>query len=93
MVAASLLSTLLALAIAAKPVKQNSSLVKLAFVKRVSTGTTILVKQDRLRVNNIKAGKVQGLENHADSAPAENRAISYVASIGVGYPPTDCKWL
>ena len=92
MVAASLLSTLLlALAIAAKPVEQNASLVKLAFVKRVSTGTTILVKQDRLRVNNIKAGKVQGLENRADSAPAENRAISYVASIGVGNPPTDCK--
>ena len=88
MVAASLLSILLALAVAAKPVERDASpsLVKLPFAKRVSTGTTNIVSQDVLRLKNIKGGKNQGL-----SAPAENKAIEYVASVGVGNPPTYCK--
>ena len=94
MVAVSFLSTLLALAVAAHPVEQKASLVQLRFAKRVRTGPNNIVKQDRLRVNNIKAGKAQGLENRAAiSSPADNQIVSYVASVGVGSPPTKCKWL
>lgn len=97
MVAAFLLPTLLlALAVAAQPVEQTApetSLVKLAFKKQVGNGSNIF-KLDRLRTNSMKAGKAQALENRAGiSSPAENRAVAYVASVGVGDPPTYCKWL
>ena len=93
MVAASFLSTLLlALAVAAQPVEHKALLAKLPFTRRVSTGLNNIVKQDRLRVNNFKAGKVQGLENRAAvSSPADNHIVSYIASVGVGSPPTKCK--
>jgi cathepsin E len=95
MVAASFLSTLLlALAVTGQPVKQEESLVKLPFAKVVSTGLNNIVKQDRLRLSNIraKAGNVQGLENReVISSPAENIAVLYIASVGVGNPATYCK--
>jgi cathepsin E len=96
MVAASFLITLLlALAVTGQPVKQEESLVKLPFAKVVSTtGLNNIVKQDRLRLSNIraKAGNVQGLVNRGViSSPADNRAVSYIASVGVGSPATYCK--
>ena len=94
MVAASLLSTLLlALAVAAQPFERQPSLVKTKFFKQVSQGANV-VKQDQLRVNNIKGGKTQGLKNReVINSPGENRAVTYVASVGVGSPATICKWL
>ena len=96
MVAASLLSTFFfALAAVAQPVEQPTSQVKLAFSKRIdtSTGPVNLVEQDRLRVNHLKAGKDQGLVGRSAvlSSPADNRAVSYIATVGVGSPPTNCK--
>ena len=44
----------------------------------------------------MKAGKARGLKNRAGiiSSPATNDyVVSYVASVGVGDPPTNCKWL
>lgn len=87
------LSTLffaLLLSVAAHPVERKVSLARLPFVRRVSHNP---VKQDQLRVNGIfKAPK--GLSNRAViNSQAENRAISYIASVGVGSPATNCKWL
>jgi hypothetical protein len=95
MVAASLLSTLLlaqALAVAAHPVEQKASLVTLPFSKRVSSGATNVVDHDQRRVINILGGKGQSLGNRADpsSSPADNRAVSYVATVQVG-TTTNCK--
>ena len=88
MVAASFLSTLFfALAVAAHPVEQKASLARLPFVKLVSGNP---VKQDHLRVNSIKG--LSALSNRAVvSSEAENRAVTYVASVGVGSPATNCK--
>lgn len=90
MVAASLLSTiLLALAVAAQPLEQRATVVKTPFNKRVSKGSN-LVKQDQLRASNIKG--TNSLKNRdVINSPAENRAVSYIASIGVGSPNTNCK--
>jgi len=95
MVAASFLSTLfLALAVAANPIEKKASLAKLRFTKRVSTSPSNIVNLDQLRLNNIKGGKVQSVEIRAVvNSPAENRAVTYVASIGIGSPATYCKWL
>ena len=95
MVVASFLSTLfLALAVAAHPVEQiqqKAPYAHLNFVKRFSTGNVF--NQDTLRAKSLKnQGKVRGVENRdVINSPAENRAVSYVASVGVGSPATDCK--
>jgi cathepsin E len=97
MVAASLLSTLLfALAVVAQPAKPTTSQVKLGFSKRIistGTGPINLVEQDRLRANYLKAGNPQALQGRSAvlSSPADNRAVSYIATVGVGSPPTNCK--
>ena len=93
MVAVSFLSSLfLVLAVAAHPLDQKASHAQLRFTKRVSADLSNLVKQDLLRVNNIKAAKAQSIENRdVINSPADNRAVTYVASVGVGSPATNCK--
>ena len=91
MVATSFLSTLfIALAVAAKPVERKASAPTLSFTKHVSGGD--IVKLDRLRIDLFK-----GIDSifgpGISSSPAENRAVTYIASVGVGSPPTYCKWL
>ena len=88
MVAASFLSTLLlALAVAANPVERREALPQLAFTKQVDGGD--IVKLDQLRVDIFKKN-LFGVG--ASSSPADNRAVSYIAPVGVGHPPTYCKW-
>ena len=92
MVAAAILSTLLLfLAASAKPVEQRdtSLAAQLAFVKLVTVGN--LVSQAQLRLDKIKGinnGPAKGI-----NSPADNRAVSYIATVGVGSPPTNCKKL
>ena len=88
MVAASFLSTvLLVLAVAANPVERRAALPRLAFTKQVDGGD--IVRLDQLRVDMFKKNLTFGAG--ASSSPAENRAVSYIASVGVGHPPTYCK--
>lgn len=90
MVATSFLSTLfLALAVAAKPVERRATLAQLSFTKHVGGGDVF--KLDRLRVEILK--RIEGVLEFGPgiSSPAENRAVSYIASVGVGSPPTYCK--
>ena len=91
MVAASLLSTvLLALAVAAQPLEQRATLVKTPFIKRVSHNNgPSLVKQDQLRASNFKG--TNSLKNRQVNSQADNRAVTYISSIGVGSPATNCK--
>lgn len=95
MVAVSFLSTLfLALAVTANPIQKRASLIKLRFARRVSTDSSNLVKLDRLRVNIIKAANVASVKNRdVINSAADNRAVTYVASVGVGSPATNCKLL
>lgn len=90
MVAGFLLSTLF-LAVAAQPIWPGLSFAKLPFAKCFSTGTTNLVKHDQLRVKTLVA-KAQGLEDPGViNSQATNRAVFYLASVGVGSPATYCK--
>ena len=90
MVATSFLSTLfIALAVAAKPVERKASAPTLSFTKHVSGGD--IVELDRLRIDLFKGIDIFG--PGISSSPAENRAVTYIASVGVGSPPTYCKWL
>ena len=90
MVAPSFLSTLFfALGVAAHTVERKASLSKLRFTKRVSASLYNIANLDRLRVNAIK-----GFNNfEVINSSAENAGTTYIASVGVGQPPTTCKWL
>ena len=89
MVAASILSTfLLAFAVAANPVERRATLSQLSFTKHVSQGD--LLKLDRLRVDILKR-VIGNTFGPGISSPAENRGVTYIASVGVGSPPTNCK--
>jgi len=102
MVPATLLSTLLlALAVAANPtglpnVVVRKSLVTLPFSRSAnftSLRNIVLHDQARARVL-IHGAESDGISVHNDAvinSPATNQANSYIASIGVGNPPTTCK--
>ena len=88
MVAASFLSTFfLALAVAANPVERSaSSLTRLPFARRVNDGVFNVLKLDQLRANFLSGFGIKEF-----SSPATNIGFRYVASVGVGDPPTFCK--
>ena len=90
MVAASLFTFFLSLAVAAaKPLEQAASFTKLLLTKRTVTGSRNIVNMDRLRVNNIIGHDIFDVI----STSAENvNASVYLATVGVGCPPTNCKW-
>ena len=90
MITPSFLSTLFfALAVAAQTVEQKAPFSQLRFSKRVSSSLYNIANLDRLRVNAIKGFK----DFEVINSPAENVGIAYIASVGVGLPPTTCKWL
>ena len=89
MVATFVLSTFfLSLAVAAKPLEQAASFTKLLLTKRTVTGSRNIVNMDRLRVNNIIGHDIFDVI----STSVENvNASGYLATVGVGCPPTYCK--
>ena len=90
MVVVSFFSTLFfALAAVAHPVERGEPLPHLSFTKHIIDEIFNIVEQDLLRVKLIK-----GLDLHdifGFNSPAVNRAVTYIASVGVGSPPTNCK--
>ena len=99
MVFATLLTTvLLALAVAADPIPVKRSLVTLPISRRIKLNGLNILEHDQLRAKGFKAkGEARAagtpLSDRASviSSQAENLAVSYVASIGVGSPATQCK--
>ena len=92
MVAASVLSTLLlTLAVTAHPAEQAGSLARLSFTKRIIDEVFNIVEHDLRWVKFIKGVDTSNSDIFGHSSPAVNKAVSYVASVGVGSPPTNCK--
>jgi cathepsin E len=92
MVFATLLTTvLLALAasVAANPIIVKKSLVTLPISRRINLNGINILEHDQLRAKALKAKGVAGTARRAViSSQAENEAVSYIASIGVGSPAT-----
>ena len=81
MVFKALLNTLLlALVLAANPA---FALFKTPFTKRYASAPDIL-KHDQVRARHLAGAVI--------NSPAENRAVTYIASVGVGSPATDCTF-
>ena len=91
----SLLSSLLLLAVgvAANPVVINRSPVTLPLAKKYNfTSINNLVKHDQARARALKsrAFRKGGVPDTVVDEPIDNQAVTYVALVGVGDPPTDC---
>ena len=88
MVTASLLATslfALAIVIAAKPVLERKSPMKLAVTKRHSSANYNVLERDRRRINSLgrRAGGIDTL--------FLSQGAFYIATVGIGQPPTTCK--
>lgn len=98
MISVTLLTTLLcSLAIAAKPIVIERSPVTLPLSRRVNaTGISNLLAHDQSRAKALKRLGVAKAAGHSQRAviseSIENRAVSYVAHVGIGSPPTTCKY-
>jgi len=99
MFAPSLLSTLLlALAVAATPIAPvvtvRNGPVTLPISRRLSKKSGINLHQNDMKRANALFGR-GGYQANAlaelDSTPVDNRDVSYIASVGVGSPPTQCE--
>ena len=100
MFAPSLLSTLLlALAVAATPIAPvitvRNGPVSLPISRRLNEEGARNLYQNDLKHTNalVKRGSSQANANVSGpvSTPAEGRPIWYLASVGVGTPPTQCE--
>ena len=92
MVAATSLTTLLlVLVVTANPITREESFVRLPITRRVKPGTVNnIVQQDQLRAMTLK-GKAEAILGDVISSQVKNQAVSYIASVGVGSPATQCK--
>ena len=91
MVASSFVSALFfALTVVAHPFERTPSLPHLAFTVRVGKGVCKIVDQDRLRFGSMNKG-IESDIFKIFNTQTDNRATMYVASVGVGSPPTNCK--
>ena len=96
-----LTTLLLAISVAASvtpPVLVNRSPVTLPLSRRVNvTNINNLLLHDQARAKALKAkgaAKAAGLPLHTDAVineAVDNQAVTYIASVGVGSPPTTCK--
>lgn len=90
-----LLSTLLlALVVVANPVPAQEHRVTLPLSKHINT-TAIrdVLKHDQARARHLKGRTAQKFHPLSlGSEPVTNTAVTYIASVGVGSPPTTCKW-
>ncbi|KAH9486071.1 Polyporopepsin [Psilocybe cubensis] len=95
MVPSSLLATLiLAAIVSANPILINTSPVTLPLSRRTNfTSVHNLLKRDQTRAKFFKAkgiAKATGNNFHEDfiNEPITNQAVTYVANVGIGSPPT-----
>lgn len=94
-----LTTLLLALAVSANPIVLKRSLVTLPLARQVNpAGLQNLVQRDQNRARSLKArseervaGPHHSLRSRAViSSPLEDHAVSYIASVGIGSPATNC---
>ncbi|KAF7436454.1 hypothetical protein PC9H_003287 [Pleurotus ostreatus] len=100
--AAALLTTvLLALSASATPlVTIRDSPISLPFARKTNfTGSVNLLKADQARAKALRAraeAKASGLALNVDAVinePVDNQAVTYIASVNVGSPPTNFQLL
>lgn len=95
------LAVLFAVAVAANPVVVRNSPVTLPVARRLNlTSIHNLARHDIARAQALRArgeAKASGLPFHTDAIineAVDNQAVTYIASVGVGSPATNCtSWI
>ncbi|EMD36747.1 hypothetical protein CERSUDRAFT_123806 [Gelatoporia subvermispora B] len=86
---------LCALAVVANPITVNNSPISIPIVKRLNlTGESTIAALDRARVRSMRSGtfaRPTGAKAAASvfNFPVINEVFGYIATVGVGTPPTD----
>lgn len=100
MFTANLLATLLlALSVTATPVLVHNSPVTLPISRRFNfTGSRTILDRDQARAASLRAkAEAFGPDHQGKRAvinsPAENVAVVYQASVGIGSPATQCSYI
>src|SRR6267154_4731133 len=99
MILAASLSTILLLAsglsisITASPVDVRNSTITITISRRLNTfnGTMNILEHDEARVAALKGLPASSLDRRDGTMVILNAAIIYVATVGIGSPPSDCK--
>lgn len=80
-------------AVDASLVSRNSGKATLKFATRMNAGGTInIAEKDRARARAMKQAGQLGKRTTFE-VNAINNGTTYVAEVGVGSPPTSCKWI
>ena len=76
-------TVLLALVLAANPA---FALFKTPIIKKYASGKADILQHDQARAGRFATSS-------SINTPATNRAVSYIATVGIGSPPTNCTLL
>ena len=85
----------MALAVSATPVARDARVFSLPISGKINStgpGFRTIADADRARASTLRS---QALSGHAKrgNVPVTNSGVTYTASVGVGSPPVDCKFL
>ncbi|KAG6327917.1 hypothetical protein ID866_11172 [Astraeus odoratus] len=89
-----LIAALFVFYVRATPIEASGSPITLPFAKRISMGggTIRLLEHDQVRAAALRdRGKNNiggGVDRRAANVPVANAVVSYIASVGIGTPPT-----
>ena len=83
---------LLVVSIAADPIVVRKAPVSLPFARRLNiTGTHDLIRKDQARARNMFAASKAKRSGSPVNVGIINVGVVYVASVGIGSPPTFCE--
>ena len=84
---------LLAWAVSASPViTVNDAYITLPISRRLNLANVVnLYQHDLARANALNGRQTGRVAYKLASTPAEDKAVSYIASVGIGSPATQCK--
>ncbi len=84
---------LLVVSVAADPVVVRRAPVSLPFARRLNiTGAHDLIRKDQTRARNMFAASKAKRSGSPVNVGITNVGVIYVASVGIGSPPTSCEW-
>ena len=80
--------------VSATPIQRDTKRFSLAFAAKVNgTGSVNIADADRARAASLRANGLAKKNGKRDgTVSVTNTAVTYTASVGVGSPPTQCRF-
>ena len=81
-------------AVSATPVARDARVFSLPISGKInSAGFRTIADADRARASALRSQALSGHVKRDGNVPVANAGVTYTASVGVGSPPVDCKFL